>query len=179
MSEPGRAVGRVTQVWLYPVKSLAGTSVTSAEVRAEGLAGDRARTVVDETGRPVRPKDAPALARLSPVDADAATVSAALGRTVRLEVLPPTPGTAPVHLVSHQAIERAAQGDVPEGCSADDPRANVLMDLEDGDERAWVGRTVRIGEAVLEITRTPKHCLGVYAEVRHAGTITVGDAVLI
>ncbi len=71
MSEPGRAVGRVTQVWLYPVKSLAGTSVTSAEVRAEGLAGDRARTVVDETGRPVRPKDATALARLSPVDADA------------------------------------------------------------------------------------------------------------
>jgi hypothetical protein len=169
----------VTQVWLYPVKSLAGTSVESAEVRAEGLAGDRARTVVDETGRPVRSKDAPVLAGLSPVDADAATVSAALGRPVRLEALPSSPGVAPVHLVSRQAIERAELGDVPEGCSADDPRANLLLDLEDVDERGWVGRTVRIGEAVLEITRTPKHCLGVYAEVRHAGRVTVGDAVLI
>ena len=172
-------VGRVAQVWLYPVKSLAGTPVATSDIRPEGLVGDRARTVVDETGRAVRAKDAPALATLSPADVDAEALSAALGRPVRLEPLSPSPGVAPVHLVSRQAIERAALGDVPEGCSAEDPRANLLVDLEDGDERGWVGRTVRIGEAVLEITRTPKHCLGVYAEVRRAGTVTVGDAVLI
>ena len=78
-----------------------------------------------------------------------------------------------------QAIDRAALGEVPEGCSADDPRANLLLDLPDADERTWVGRTLRIGEAELEVTRTPKHCLGVYAEVRHAGRVTVGDAVLL
>ena len=99
---------------------------------------------------------------------------------MHLAALPPQPGVAPVHLVSRQAIERAALGEVPEGCSAEDPRANLLVDLDgDDDERGWVGRTLRVGDAVLEITRTPKHCLGVYAEVRHAGTVTVGDAVLI
>jgi uncharacterized protein YcbX len=174
----GRVVGRVGQVWLYPVKSLAGTPVTTARVEAGGLAGDRAWTVVDVAGRPVRAKDVPALADLSP-DVDADVLSTALGRPVRLDPLPPAPGVAPVHLVSRQATERAAAGEVPEGCSADDPRANLVLDLDGDDERSWVGRTVRIGGALLEITRTPKHCLGVYAEVRSAGTVTVGDAVLI
>jgi MOSC domain-containing protein YiiM len=71
-------------------------------------------------------------------------------------------------------------GQVPEGCSAEDPRANLLLHLDgDDDERTWVGRHLRIGTAVLEISRTPKHCLGVYAEVRRAGTVTVGDPVLL
>ena len=83
-----------------------------------------------------------------------------------------------MHLVSRAAIERAAAGEVPEGCSADDPRANLVLTL-DGDERSWVGRELRVGEAVLEVTRTPKHCLGVYADVRRPGRITVGDAVLL
>ena len=71
-----------------------------------------------------------------------AALTAALGRAVRLV---PTPeeraGVAPVHLVSRQAIDRAAAGDVPEGCSADDPRANLLLSLDGDDERTWVGRT--------------------------------------
>jgi uncharacterized protein YcbX len=177
VEQAGRAVGRVEQVWIYPVKSLAGAPLTSVEIEAGGLTGDRARTVVDEAGRPIRAKDAPQLAA-QPPDADAVALSAALGRPVRLEPLPPAEGVAPVHLVSRQAIARAALGDVPEGCSAEDPRANLLLDLDD-DERSWVGRTVRVGGAVLEITRTPKHCLGVYAEVRRGGTVTVGDAVLL
>jgi hypothetical protein len=87
-----------------------------------------------------------------------------------------------VHLVSRQALERAAAGDVPEGCSGEDPRANVLLDLhpdlgDGGDERTWVGRRLRLGEAELEVTRLPRHCLGVYAEVRRPGRVRVGDAV--
>ena len=105
-------------------------------------------------------------------------LSAALGRPVHLAALPPAPGVAPVHLVSRGAIERAAAGEVPEGCSADDPRANVVLTL-DGDERTWVGRELRVGEAVLQVTRTPTHCLGVYADVRRPGRIAVGDAVLL
>jgi hypothetical protein len=38
---------------------------------------------------------------------------------------------------------------------------------------------VRIGDAVLRITRTPKHCLGVYADVITPGTAHVGDAVML
>jgi uncharacterized protein len=84
-----------------------------------------------------------------------------------------------VHLVSRQAVDRAAAGEVPEGCSADDPRANLLLSLPEDDERSWVGRRVTVGDVVLEVTRTPKHCLGVYADVRRGGVVTVGDAVLL
>ena len=88
-----------------------------------------------------------------------------LGRPVRLErAREPQVDAAAVHLVSRSAVARAAGGDVPEGCSADDPRANLLLELPEGeDERSWVGRTVRLGEVEVSVTRTPKHCLGVYA----------------
>jgi uncharacterized protein len=182
VAEPERVVGRVEQLWVYPVRSLAGSAVPTAEVTPYGLAGDRTWTVVGDDDAVVRPKDAPAMAEV-PGTGDPATVADALrdaiGRPVRLV---PTPGdgarVAPVHLVSRGAIERAAAGEVPDGCSADDPRANVVLTL-DGDERTWVGRELRVGGAVLAVTRTPKHCLGVYADVRRPGRISVGDAVLL
>jgi MOSC domain-containing protein YiiM len=109
--------------------------------------------------------------------ADAERLTAVLGRPVRLLPTPDArPDVAPVHLVSRQAVERAAAGDVPEGCSAEDPRANLLLSL-DGDERTWVGRELRVGEAVLRVTRTPKHCLGVYADVVTPGAVRTGDPV--
>ena len=184
MTQP-RVVGRVEQVWVYPVKSLAGTPLTTVEIGPAGPRGDRALAVVDTvSGQPVRGKHAPALATLTPSGdpaADARAIGGALGRPVRLEPASGGSGAdvAAVHLVSRQAIDRAAAGDVPEGCSADDPRANLLLDLPDEDERAWVGRRLSVGDVVLEVTRTPKHCLGVYAEVRRGGVVTVGDQVLL
>jgi uncharacterized protein YcbX len=175
-------VGRVEQIWVYPVRSLGGTAVPSADVVPAGLAGDRAWTVVADDDTVIRAKDAPGMADLPATgdpSTDAHAVGALLGRDVRLV---PTPdggtGVAPVHLVSRGAIDRAAGGEVPEGCSADDPRANLVLNL-DGDERTWVGRELRVGEAVLQVTRTPKHCLGVYADVRIPGRIRVGDSVLL
>jgi uncharacterized protein YcbX len=175
-------VGRVEQIWVYPVRSLAGAAVERAEVTPRGLSEDRVWTVIGDDDRVIRAKDAPEMSDV-PGDGDPAAIAvalhAALGRSVRLV---PTPeegtGVAPVHLVSRGAIERAAAGEVPEGCSADDPRANFLLALDgNDDERSWVGRTLRVGDAVLEITRTPKHCLGVYAEVRRPGAVHPGDRV--
>jgi len=178
-----RRVGRVEQLWIYPVKSLAGRPVEDAEVSHSGLRGDRAWAAVGDNGAVLRAKDEPAMATVAATGdpaTDTAALTAALGRTVRLEPGGSQAGSAPVHLVSRQAIERAAAGEVPDGCSADDPRANVLLSLDgDDDERSWVGRQLRIGTAVLEVTRTPKHCLGIYAEVSRAGSVTVGDAVLL
>lgn len=178
-------VGRLEQLWIYPVKSLAGTPLTTVEMSPTGPRGDRAHTVVDaRSGEPVRARHAPVLATLTPAgdpQSDEVAIGKALGRAVRLV---PAAGRsaadgAAVHLVSRQAIERAAAGEVPEGCSADDPRANLLLWLPEDDERTWVGRRLSVGDVVLEVTRTPMHCLGVYAEVRSGGVITIGDQVLI
>jgi uncharacterized protein len=195
-------VGTVAALAVYPVKSLAGRSVDAAEVRDAGLAGDRAWTVVDPgTGERVSPKAAPELAAVVATGdptADTTTLTEVLGRPVRLvRADAPQAGAAAVHLVSRGAVRRAAEGEVPEGCSADDPRANVVLDLDTeldagpdagpespdaaagpgGDERGWVGRRLRLGEVELAVTRTPKHCLGVYAEVRTPGRVRVGDRV--
>jgi uncharacterized protein len=176
-------VGRVEQIWIYPVRSLAGRSADACEVGTGGLAGDRAWTVVDADEQVVRAKDVPAMRDVAAtgdpaVDED--RLSAALDRPVHLVATPATgTGVAPVHLVSRQAVDRAAAGDVPEGCSPEDPRANLLLTLDGDDERSWVGRTVRVGDAVLAVTRTPKHCLGVYADVRRPGVVHVGDPVLL
>jgi uncharacterized protein len=182
MPSQEHTVGRVEQIWVYPVRSLAGTELTDAEVSSAGLVGDRAWTVTGEDGSVIRPKDAPAMRDVAPSGdptADADRLAAVLGRPVRLQ---PTsgarPDVAPVHLVSRRAVERAAAGEVPEGCSAEDPRANLLLAL-DGDERAWVGRDLRVGEALLRVTRTPKHCLGVYADVVAPGAVRTGDPVLL
>ena len=178
--------GRVAGIWIYPVKSLGGTARDRVLLGTAGPEGDRAWTVVDAVSdEVVRAKHAPAMAGVQPTgdpETDTRAVAAAIGREVRLRANPDGSGAdvAAVHLVSRQAIDRAAAGDVPEGCSADDPRANVLLDLADGeDERTWVGRSLRIGDAELIVTRTPKHCLGVYADVRQPGAISVGDAVLL
>ncbi|MGR7027894.1 MOSC N-terminal beta barrel domain-containing protein [Geodermatophilus sp. URMC 62] len=180
------SAGTVVAVSVYPVRGCAGTALSRAEVGPAGLAGDRAWAVVTGSGRRLRGKDAPALATVPATgdpDADAAAVTAALGEPVRLEPLDTRPdGGAAVHLVSRQALDRAAAGILPAGCGAEDPRANLLLDLP-GDppdelERGWVGRRLFLGSTVLEVTRLPRHCLGVYAEVVQPGTVAVGDDVV-
>jgi uncharacterized protein YcbX len=177
------SAGSVVQISVYPVKSLGGRSVPEAEVGPAGLVGDRAWVVVDATtGERVTVKETPAMAGVVATGddaADAVTLTGVLGRPVRLERAgDPQVDAAAVHLVGRAAIDRAAGGDVPEGCSADDPRANLLLDLPEGaDERGWVGRTLGVGEVRLRVTRTPKHCLGVYAEVQQPGLVRVGDRV--
>lgn len=199
MSSSSRA-GEVAGVWIYPVKSLGGTEVAAAEVRTAGLVGDRTHAVVDAgTGERLSVKAVPRLGELTAAPGQAVPVVTAPGepagarvpaevlsdyldRPVELAAAEVDGGlvdASPVHLVSEGAIQAAAEGDVPEGCSADDPRANLVLRLSGAvpGERDWVGHSLRIGDAVLSVTRTPKHCLGVYAEVVTAGRIRTGDPV--
>jgi uncharacterized protein YcbX len=179
-------VGTVVEIAVYPVKSLGGRTLPAVEVGPAGLAGDREYAVLDDTtGDRVTVRTTPRMrevAATGDVERDTATLTGVLGRPVRLARGDggPQVDAAAVHLVSQQAIARAAAGDVPEGCSADDPRANLLLRLTgEQDERGWVGRELRVGEAVVAVTRTPKHCLGVYAEVRVPGRVAVGDPVVV
>ena len=176
--------GTVGQITVYPVKSLGGRTLTAVQVDPDGLAGDRVHSVVDATtGERVTVKTTPQLAEVVATgdpEQDTITLTQVLGRPVRLAGADGgrQVDAAAVHLVSRAAVDRAAAGEVPEGCSADDPRANLLLHLaDDQDERSWVGRRVRVGEVELDVVRTPKHCLGVYAEVRVPGRVAAGDEV--
>jgi len=176
-------VGSVASIAVYPVKSLGGRTVPAVAVGTGGLAGDRAWSVVDATtGERVTVRTTPRMREVvatGDVEQDTVTLTRVLGRPVRLagSDAGPQVDAAPVHLVSRAAIDRAAAGEVPEGCSAEDPRANLLLELAEGqDERTWVGRRVRVGEVVLDVVRTPKHCLGVYADVVTPGRVAAGDA---
>lgn len=195
----------VTELHSYPVRSMDGTTLTSAEVSVDGLVGDRAWQVVDAGGAAVGSREAP---RLGAVQVNAgdpgqagpelhlpgagetvtgpaadAALSSYVGQPVRLQPAPGRrPGSAAVHLISRQAIA-ASSGTAP-GAAADDlepPRANLTLDLG-GDppadlERSWVGRELVIGTVVLRVDRVPKRCLGVYAEVVTPGRINLGDSV--
>ncbi len=110
-----------------------------------------------------------------------AELSVLAGRHVRLDDTGGSPraDAAAVHLVS---IGAEADPGAPAGCDPE-PRANLLLDLSGppGGERTWAGRRLRIGDGetavVLRVTRTPKRCLGVYAEVDRPGTVAAGDVV--
>ncbi|MBA3369096.1 MAG: MOSC N-terminal beta barrel domain-containing protein [Geodermatophilaceae bacterium] len=200
MSESA-ALGTVSTVWVYPVKSLAGTSVEAAQVGPTGLEGDRTHSVVDaSSGEPITAKEEPRLRELSAAPGQAhpairvpnaevgeqvpaAALSGWLDRPVDLAVTEADGGHAvdafPVHLVSEGAMLSADPTAGPEACDVNDPRANLVLklDAEGAAERGWVGQRIRVGEAVLSITRTPKHCLGVYAEVVTPGRVAAGDPV--
>jgi uncharacterized protein YcbX len=110
MMRPMQSIGTVLELWRYPVKSMAGERVTSAELRDNGFAGDRLWALRDEArGEITSAKKLPAIllcsARLAGEQAvitlpDGAEVrsddpdvharlSAALGREVTLCALRP------------------------------------------------------------------------------------------
>lgn len=55
---------RVAALWIYPVKSLSGTYLASAQLTPAGLAGDREWMLVDHQGRFVTQRQLPQLATL-------------------------------------------------------------------------------------------------------------------
>jgi len=193
----GPVVGTVSSLVRYPLRSAGGEALERARLTASGLAGDREHVLVDGSGSPLRGRDAPALAslrgrleggRLVVVDAggrelDAAGLAAATGipgaSTAPAREHGAAPGgaaVAPVHVVSLGA----EAGPEAQGCDPD-PRANLVLALDPasgpGAERAWVGARLLVGDAVLVVTRTPRRCLGVYADVVVEGEVAVGDPV--
>lgn len=55
----------ISGLYIYPVKSLRGFAVTSAEVDQLGLAGDRRFLIVDETGRFMTQRSHPTMAQIA------------------------------------------------------------------------------------------------------------------
>jgi uncharacterized protein len=55
---------KLTQIWIYPIKSLGGISLLSAQVMGKGLRYDRRRMLIDETGTAITQRDYPKMALL-------------------------------------------------------------------------------------------------------------------
>ena len=193
------AVGRVAQLWVFPVKSMSGASVAATEVGDGGLAGDRSWAVVDHAGETVTAAEEPRLRQVTTrlvdgevrldvpgaqpgLDAAAAAeaLSGWLGRPLHLAHREGAGfvDVAPVHVVSRTSMADAEHAEQCDACDIREPRANLVLDLDPGgSERDWLGATVRVGGVVLRMTREPNHCLGVYAEVASPGQLSVGDEV--
>jgi uncharacterized protein YcbX len=160
---------RVVELWRYPVKSMQGESLSEAEIRVDGIVGDRRFALVDVvTGELLTARADPqllfAVARLRADDsleivlpdgsiaADDDALSAWLGRPVRLRSdggpFPDDDQQAPLSLVS-----TATLGDwAPRRF-----RSNVLLD--GGGEDALVGSRVDLGGARLNLTIRIDRCV--------------------
>lgn len=186
---------RVAELWRFPVKSLQGEQVDTAELGPMGIRGDRGYALFDVgTGFGLTARRDPQLlfasARMredgsveitlpdGTVAGDDDTLSAWVGRPVRLRS---TDQVAERRYENPDDIEHEAPESwyAFDGCSGAfhdsfavtllsrttigrQPqrrfRANIVLDGP-GSEDAWVGTSVRVGEAVLHVTEAVPRCV--------------------
>ncbi|WEV78685.1 MOSC domain-containing protein [Janibacter cremeus] len=129
---------QVTQVRIYPVKSLGGTAVESARVEPWGLAGDRRWALVDEMGERVTAREAGALLGLRAQVVDEETIRIHAGEE---SILVDTPlGLPPVPVgISRQDFAPPADQDVSEWISERVGRPMRLVWQEDPQVRRMSG----------------------------------------
>jgi len=104
----------VTELRVYPVKSLGGATVTAAGVEPQGLAGDRRWCLVDEGGEVVTARECHALLRLTAEVVDEDTIRVT-DRADGASILVDTPlGLSPVP-ISLSRLPFASPADVDVG----------------------------------------------------------------
>ncbi|SEJ59023.1 MOSC domain-containing protein [Demequina mangrovi] len=225
---------RIVSLHRFPVKAMAGESPAAVEIDARGLAGDRALAVVDAGGlyaagkRGSRWRQFEGVFGYAAALADDAVAVSRDGRTwvagspaldeelsdvlgEPMRVLPEEPGarphfdSSPVSLVGTATLDwcRAELG-----ADADPRRLRVNIVIETDEpfvEESWIGSTVAVGGATLEITKRNERCrvidqpqngvaastrwlkplgdrrdacVAVYGRVLAPGRVAVGDAVV-
>src|SRR4051794_34531939 len=162
----------VRELWRYPVKSLAGERLESAELRADGIVGDRNVVVYDaRSGRAITARTRPALLGLFgtlgpdgqalinglPWDApeSAVAVQARAGPHARLARYdgPERFDILPLLVATDGAI--AAFGE--DGRRL---RPNIVVGGVEGlAERDWPGRGLRIGPVVIGLDSLRQRCV--------------------
>jgi uncharacterized protein YcbX len=161
----------VAELWRYPVKSLAGEPLDSAEVSADGIPGDRIVQVYDVGGRIVTARTAPRLlglkANLGPMGEPlvnrrpwtalevAAAIEAAAGVGARLarDDGPDRFDVLPLLVATDGAVNAL-------GLDRRRFRPNILVAGVEGlAEREWPGRRARIGEAIIGFKKLRGRCI--------------------
>jgi MOSC domain-containing protein len=161
----------VAELWVYPVKSLAGQRVERARIGRDGIPGDRRVQVRDAAGELLTARTRHALLGLRAtldasgealVDGHAwrtpqahARICAAAGEGARLVPIdgPERFDDTPLLL----ATDGAAAG---LGIDHRRLRPNILIGGVEGlAERDWPGRQLRIGAAVVDVEKLCKRCI--------------------
>jgi uncharacterized protein YcbX len=128
---------RLSELWLYPVKSIRGYRVAQADVQAEGLGGDRRVMVASFGGQLVTQRQEP---KLATVQADA--------RGGRLVLSAPGRPPISIELVDGPATRQASLWNYPVR----------LVDLGPA-AAAWISQTVGGGGSILPLLGMPSHRL--------------------
>jgi uncharacterized protein YcbX len=176
----------IAEIWRYPVKSMAGEQLRSANLGVRGLTGDRGIAAFDRQSRrpdhPVSARGLPGLLRFR-------AVCAADGAVVTGPDLPPTPWRHPavanrLREVCQRPLELA---EVVGGAFDDSPlhlvllpsvigvaaavnrhvdprrfRANLFIAADPGQvdaEREWLGAHLHIGAAVVRVLSECARCV--------------------
>ena len=163
---------RVGELWRYPVKSLAGERLGRAVIGADGIAGDRLVHIADRNGRRVTARTHPMLLGLHAtlgndgqplVDGHPWTSDEAL-MAVRLAA-----AEDEALLAAHDArggfdvlpLLVATDGAIAAlGVDHRRLRPNIVIRGVEGlAERAWPGRRLRIGNAVIAVAKLRGRCV--------------------
>jgi uncharacterized protein YcbX len=182
-------IGRVAELWRYPVKSMAGERLDEAEISWHGLAGDRRWAFVrpdlersnfpwltirerpamahftPSLSEPGRPDDSPAVVRTpdgAELDVTDPALAALLGDGVRvIKQNRGIPDIAPLSLMTTATIAGLAQL-VDARVDVRRFRPNLLVEPS-GDEPfpedGWVGSVLRIGAARMRVDQRDRRCV--------------------
>jgi uncharacterized protein YcbX len=158
---------KVARLWRYRVKSLRGERCDRLELGPHGAAGDREYAFQAADGTPASAKHFPELFNLAVENErvvfpdgkrlafDDPGVNAALGKGFSLvKAGRPFHDAEPLHLVTTASLAWA---------QADERRfrPNIVVEApgEGNLERAWIGRRLRVGGALLEVIRPTGRCV--------------------
>lgn len=161
----------VAELWRYPVKSMAGEALDVAEVRRDGVVGDRVVQVRDARGRVLTSRTRPALlghkATLAPDGQPFVDGRPWSGTDVADDVRRAAGESA--LLVRDDSSERfdmlpllvATDGAITAfGHDRRRLRPNIIIAGVDGlAERSWEGRTLRIGDVVIAARDLRQRCI--------------------
>jgi uncharacterized protein YcbX len=161
---------RVLELWRYPVKSMQGELLMTAELGRDGIAGDRGWALFDpDTGVALTARSDPdmlfATGRLRPdggvevvlpdgtVTSDDAVLSAWLGRRVQLGR---ADGAGPFHDDPEARLSLVSTGTLG-NWDRRRFRSNVVLDRAGEDD--LIGTSVRLGSAVVAVVERIPRCV--------------------
>jgi uncharacterized protein YcbX len=161
----------VSELWRYPVKSMAGETMHTVEIDEHGVAGDRILHVCDQRGRVVTARSRPRLlglhAELGP-DGDA-LIEDRPWTDPRVAAAVEAAGGMGAHLVRSVGDERfdilpllvATDGAIAAfGHDRRRLRPNIVIGGVSGlAERSWEGRALRAGGLVIGVRDLRQRCI--------------------